>query len=172
LKPTLGQRSLLIDHERLEGGAVWPERLEAEARRASVMLVLVGEGWLWAQFYGAYRLGELIGFVLMLRDGDTGHLSYLGMNEGKMSFACFNVGYYQPVKDAISPGLKRLYFGTMLHDLKVGRGCQVAPASLYYRAGSRARNLALAPFFRVHRTWTSRVKLARVLALARSTVPR
>jgi uncharacterized protein len=125
-----------------------------------------------AMFYGAYRLGELIGFVLMLRDGETGHLSHVGMSESKMSFAYFNLGYYQPIRDAISLGLKRLYFGIFLYDLKVRRGCKVLPASLYYRAASPARQLALAPLFRAHREWTSRVKLARVLALARSTVPR
>jgi hypothetical protein len=83
-----------------------------------------------AVFYGAYRLDELIGFALMPRDGDTGHLSQIGMSEGRMSFACFALGCHQPVKDAISLGLKRLCFGTLLNDLKARRGCQVVPASL------------------------------------------
>src|SRR3954465_9093044 len=43
-----GREHVFLDHERLEGGVVWPERLEAEARRAAVMLVLIGEGWLQA----------------------------------------------------------------------------------------------------------------------------
>ena len=41
-----GAERVLIDHERLEGGAVWPEQLEAEEQQASVMLVLIGDGWL------------------------------------------------------------------------------------------------------------------------------
>jgi predicted N-acyltransferase len=125
-----------------------------------------------AVFYGAYRLGELIGFVLVLRDGEAGHACYIGMSESKMNFAYFNLGYYQPIRDGISAGLKRLYFGTLLYDVKVRRGCKVLPTSLYYRGASRARHLALAPLFRAHREWTSRFKLARVLALARSTAPR
>src|SRR4051794_28094212 len=44
-----GAECVFLDHERLEGGVVWPERLKAEAHRASVMLVLIGEGWLRAQ---------------------------------------------------------------------------------------------------------------------------
>ena len=49
LAEAYGAECVFLDHERLEGGVVWPERLEAEARRASVMLVLIGEGWLRAQ---------------------------------------------------------------------------------------------------------------------------
>jgi hypothetical protein len=49
LAEAYGREHVFLDHERLEGGAPWPERLEEEARRASVMLVLVGEGWLRAQ---------------------------------------------------------------------------------------------------------------------------
>ena len=48
LMAAYGAERVFLDHERLEGGAAWPERLEAEARRAAVMLVLVGEGWLRA----------------------------------------------------------------------------------------------------------------------------
>jgi|tagenome__1003787_1003787.scaffolds.fasta_scaffold20831542_2 hypothetical protein len=48
LAKAYGRKRVFLDHERLEGGTPWPERLEAEARRASVMLVLVGEGWLRA----------------------------------------------------------------------------------------------------------------------------
>ena len=44
-----GAECVFLDHERLEGGVVWPERLKAEAHRASVMLVLIGDGWLKAQ---------------------------------------------------------------------------------------------------------------------------
>ena len=31
-----GRECVFLDHERLEGGVVWPEQLKAEARRASV----------------------------------------------------------------------------------------------------------------------------------------
>jgi TIR domain len=48
LAAAYGAERVFLDHERLEGGAVWPEQLEAEAQRASVMLVLIGEGWLRA----------------------------------------------------------------------------------------------------------------------------
>ena len=43
-----GAERVFLDHERLEGGIVWPDQLEAEAHRATVMLVLIGEKWLAA----------------------------------------------------------------------------------------------------------------------------
>jgi hypothetical protein len=49
LAEAYGDARVFLDHERLEGGAAWPERLAAEARRTAVMLVLVGEGWLRAR---------------------------------------------------------------------------------------------------------------------------
>ena len=48
LADAYGREHVFLDHERLEGGAPWPQRLEEEARRASVMLVLIGDGWLRA----------------------------------------------------------------------------------------------------------------------------
>src|SRR3954467_12080351 len=44
-----GRERVFLDHERLEGGATWTGRLEQEARRGSVMLVLIGERWLQAR---------------------------------------------------------------------------------------------------------------------------
>jgi hypothetical protein len=38
LAASYGAERVFLDHERLEGGSVWPERLEAEARRAAVVL--------------------------------------------------------------------------------------------------------------------------------------
>jgi hypothetical protein len=38
LAEAYGAGRVFLDHERLEGGSVWPERLEAEARRAAVVL--------------------------------------------------------------------------------------------------------------------------------------
>jgi tetratricopeptide (TPR) repeat protein len=49
LAAAYGAKHVFLDHERLKGGAEWPARLEAEARRATVMLVLVGKGWLPAR---------------------------------------------------------------------------------------------------------------------------
>lgn len=40
---------VFLDKERLEGGDPWPERLRTEVRRATVMMVLIGERWLKVQ---------------------------------------------------------------------------------------------------------------------------
>lgn len=40
---------IFIDHQRIEGGANWPERLRTEVARSTVMFVLIGNRWLTAQ---------------------------------------------------------------------------------------------------------------------------
>jgi len=40
---------LFLDHERIDGGAAWPEQLRLEVGQSSVMLVLIGKRWLTAQ---------------------------------------------------------------------------------------------------------------------------
>jgi len=45
----LAPGQVFLDKERLEGGDPWPERLRTEAKRATVMLVLIGERWLKVQ---------------------------------------------------------------------------------------------------------------------------
>ncbi len=49
LKARLWPHDVFLDHERIEGGSVWPERLRREVERSAVMLVLIGEHWLTAQ---------------------------------------------------------------------------------------------------------------------------
>jgi hypothetical protein len=49
LERCYGANRVFIDHRSIEGGEKWPERLEKEVKRATVMLVLVGERWLKIQ---------------------------------------------------------------------------------------------------------------------------
>lgn len=49
LNSRLAPDQVFLDNERLEGADAWPERLRAEAKRASVMMVLIGKNWLTAQ---------------------------------------------------------------------------------------------------------------------------
>jgi len=122
-----------------------------------------------AVFYGAFHGQDLLGFALFLRDDSTAHALYIGMRERKEHFAYFNLAYYRPIIDAIGGGLRQINFGTMLYELKARRGCRILPTSIYYRASSRARHLALTPYFRAHRAWIGRTKFARALALAKAT---
>ncbi|MGD9508626.1 MAG: GNAT family N-acetyltransferase [Geminicoccaceae bacterium] len=116
-----------------------------------------------ATFWGAYRAGSLLGFALMVRGGDIAHMTHVGLAEGKTSFAYFNLCYYRPIAEAIASGARRIWYGTLLSELKARRGCRLLPTSLYYRDPSRSRHLVLAPLFRAHRAWkSSRLKAARI----------
>jgi hypothetical protein len=49
LQRELAPNQVFIDHERIEGGEKWPDRLRSEVRSASIMFCLVGKRWLTAQ---------------------------------------------------------------------------------------------------------------------------
>jgi len=42
----LGKESVFIDHDQIEGGEEWPERLQNEVELATAMLCLIGKDWL------------------------------------------------------------------------------------------------------------------------------
>lgn len=65
LAKVFGRERVFIDHERLEGGESYTERLQTEAAEAAVMLVLIGDRWLKAQnpVTGDRRLNELDDWV-------------------------------------------------------------------------------------------------------------
>ena len=118
-----------------------------------------------AVFYGAFRRGELVGVTFLFRQGDTAYVPLVGLDEDRGAFTYFNLVFYRPIADAITTGLRRVFFGTKLYEMKVRRGCRVLPTSLFYRGSSRAAHLAAAPLFRAHAWWVRRHKFARVLAL-------
>ena len=41
--------SIFLDHERIEAGAIWPDRLRREVESASIVFCLIGNRWLVAQ---------------------------------------------------------------------------------------------------------------------------
>jgi predicted N-acyltransferase len=123
-----------------------------------------------ATFWGAYRGGALFGFALVVRAGEVAHVTNVGIAEDRSSFAYFNLCYYRPIAEAIASGTRRIWYGTLLGELKARRGCRILPTSLYYRDPVRSRHLALAPLFRAHRAWGRR-KAARDKVPARDGEP-
>jgi uncharacterized protein len=117
--------------------------------------------------YGAFKGGELVGFTVLLRDGHTGFLPFVGIDgAGKGDFIYFNLCYYRPIADAIMGGLRRLFFGILLYDLKARRGCRIVRTSLFYKGAAPAWHLAVGPWFWAHGWWAARYKFASALALA------
>ena len=60
------------------------------------------------------------------------------------------------IREAIDNGARRLGFGAGLEKTKARRGCSRVRAHLYYRASSKARHAAMAPWFRLHAAWMAR----------------
>ena len=44
----LGKQNIFIDHDRIEAGEHWPERLRSEVEQCNIMLCLIGCQWLSA----------------------------------------------------------------------------------------------------------------------------
>jgi len=98
-----------------------------------------------AVFYGAFRDGSLLGFVVLLRRGESGYLPWTGIDRKKTDneAAYFNLVYYRPIEDAIAVGLERLHFGKTLYCTKARRGCKPVGMQHFYHADSKTRHAAL-----------------------------
>jgi len=115
-----------------------------------------------AVIYGAFKDSVLIGFMLLLRMGQTGHALEVGVDHelSQRDATYFNIVYYRPIADAIGQQIQRLYFGRGLPETKMRRGCKRRPSYLCYKAKSRFKNNALRAWFLIHARWTRR-KVAR-----------
>jgi predicted N-acyltransferase len=109
-----------------------------------------------AVIYVAEQYGEIVGVSLLLHRADVGHMSVIGVDHEQTSndFTYFNIGFYRPIRDAISAGRKKMYFGTRSYKLKARRGLKVLDAHVYHRPSRRMLNAPLKPLFAVH----SRIK--------------
>jgi predicted N-acyltransferase len=105
--------------------------------------------------YGAFRSQTLIGFVMMVKKGQTAYLPLTGIDSRLTGNEAtyFNLVYYRPIEDAISEGLKRLYYGGTLYRLKVRRGCKIMALNHCYLGSSPARHAIMKPWFAFHAAW-------------------
>lgn len=109
-----------------------------------------------ARIYIAKSDTRVIGFSMVLQKGGVAYGLEVGVEEdqGREGAVYFNLCFYQPIKDAIAEGLRRIYFGRGVPQVKLRRGCQVQDVFLFYRATSQVRTHLLRPWFQVHETWT------------------
>lgn len=107
---------------------------------------------------GAFKNAELVAVCATLCRGDVQDVTMLGVDQASCAddTTYFNLGYYQPIRHAIESGVRQLWFGAGLEKTKARRGCVRVRAHLYHHASSRARNLALTPWFRLHAAWMGR----------------
>ncbi len=130
---------LLVSHyERLNGRPLpfGPSLLRALRRN-------LGES---AVVYAALKDGEPLGVMVTLRGGDSSFLAFGGEAAGhRKSFVYFNNSFYEPIKDAIATGVRRIYGGKLVYDLKLRRGFELLDLSLYLRVAGPVRAALLTP---------------------------
>jgi predicted N-acyltransferase len=115
-----------------------------------------------AVLYGAFRDSRLFGFMLLLRRGEVAFASDVGIDHDVSgdSATYFNLCFYEPIREAIGTGLRRIYYGRGVPKAKIRRGCKVRSSFLCYRSPNRVINPALRPLFAMHSRWISRKSVA------------
>jgi predicted N-acyltransferase len=123
-------------HERLNGRLLpfGPAFLGALSRNLGESLVV----------YAALEHGEPLGVLIALRAGDATFLAFVGVAPGhRESFVYVINAFYEPIKDAIATGVRRIYCGKLAYDVKRRRGFELLELSLYLRVGGRVRAAVL-----------------------------
>jgi len=112
--------------------------------------------------YAAIKGDRITAVSLLLRRGQTGHLPMVGVDHAAAGrdFTFFTVAHHRPVADAIASGIRRLYLGRSLYDLKARRGCRLEETLVFYRPSRRLGALASRRWFAVLSAW-NRAKLPR-----------
>lgn len=102
-----------------------------------------------AVVYVARRGDHIFGMSLLLRDGGVGYMTQIGVDRAAAGpdFCYFNLGYHRPIADAIAAGMRRLYYGNLMYDVKARRGMRTVGCAVYYRPLSRTRTALLRPWF-------------------------
>jgi predicted N-acyltransferase len=132
--------ALLDAHNRRLNGAPFPFRpafLEVLQRYLGDKLVV----------YVALDGDDPIGVSLGVRAGDAIFLPMVGVDvtRGRETFVYFNNSYRMPIEDAIATGIRRIYCGKLVYDVKLRRGFRLLDLSAYFRVPNRLHAALLAP---------------------------
>jgi len=105
-----------------------------------------------ASVYVAEKGEELLGVLIMLRSNDTIFFPMVGVDRARSGREriFFNLVFNQPIRDAIETGIKRIYYGKLLYDVKIKRGCKIADNNLYIKARGPVHERALKVILRCH----------------------
>jgi predicted N-acyltransferase len=112
-----------------------------------------------AIIYAAEKEGEIIGVCVELRNGVESYISSIGIdhNYSKDDFTYFNIMYYEPINNAISTGVKRIFYSNALYELKSRRGCIVANTYCFYKPyRKKGSKLKLKIWFGLHALWMAK----------------
>lgn len=105
-----------------------------------------------ANVYVAEKRGQIVGTIIMFHRNAVAYMTDVGVDHRATGndFTYFNLTYYRPVSDAIGMNINRIYYGTMMYQMKARRGCTTTETYLYHRPRHRLFRLLLVPLFAVH----------------------
>jgi predicted N-acyltransferase len=108
-----------------------------------------------AVIYAAFKGNNIIGVNVEVRKENEAILTCIGIDHeiSEKDLTYFNLAFYEPMKNAISFGLKRLYYGNSLYKAKAKRGQKIAPAYIFYKSGSKFNNIFVKIWFVIHNLW-------------------
>jgi hypothetical protein len=103
--------------------------------------------------YVARANGEPISVVLGFRAGDAIHLPMVGMDARRQreTFVYFNNSYSVPIDDAIRCGVRTIFGGKLVYEVKARRGFRILPLNMYLRLPGGLRAMVLRPVVRAQR---------------------
>jgi predicted N-acyltransferase len=114
-------------------------------------------------FYVSWKKGVLTGVSAVFRRNRMIHLPMIGVDHDKTGddYTYFYLGFYKPMMDAVLDGTMRFYAGRGLYETKARRGFQTANLYIYYRASTKAMNIAIKPWLALLSEW-NRLKRRRL----------
>jgi predicted N-acyltransferase len=110
-----------------------------------------------AHIYTAVKDKDIIGVCAEFIKDNMACISSVGVDHEKScnDFTYFNIAFYQPIKNAIESGIKKIYCGNGLYKTKAKRGFSIEDTFLLYKPGSRFNYLVKIWFF-IHNFWMTR----------------
>jgi predicted N-acyltransferase len=126
-----------------------------------------------ARVFTCRQDGATTGVCVVLVKGDTACPVVVGVDDERSrgAFTYFEVTYHAPIANAIHTGIRRMYYGRGLEDLKQRRGCTFIDTWVYV-AAEGLRRPALRAWCALASEWNRRKLPARVRgALANGNGP-
>ena len=108
--------------------------------------------------YTAVKGEQIIGVLIMLRSNGNAFLPVIGIDTEyvRKDGIYFNLAFNQPIRDGIESGLRRLYFGVLLSETKIRRGCRLSDANIYLQTEGRISHFITRPILAC-RSWKMRL---------------
>jgi len=114
-----------------------------------------------AVMYIAVKEGNIIGVSIELRKGSEAVISNVGIDHARSQkdLTYFNIVFYEPIKNAMTSGIKRLYGGNSLYKTKAKRGYNIDETYLFYKPNLKINNFITGAWFLLHK-WRMTQKMS------------